>query len=157
RLKLALSARRLHGVEIDTGRLHRTIGRKMQRVDEMDFRLRETMRGAVDRRKRALDSVASRLASGDVRLRLAEQRRRLETFEHLIGHTVRLRLSRAARDLTPLEAHLKQLSPVKILERGYAIVEREGRLVKSPAEAPVGSDVRVRLAEGELRARVTRH
>jgi len=68
-----------------------------------------------------------------------------------------LRLSRADGMLAPLEAHLKQLSPVKILERGYAIVEREGRVVKSPADAPVGSDVRVRLAEGELGARVTEH
>jgi exonuclease VII large subunit len=48
--------------------------------------------------------------------------------------------------LAPLRAHLEQLSPLKILERGYSIVEREGRIVKAPADAPVGSNVRVRLA-----------
>jgi len=50
------------------------------------------------------------------------------------------------------------LSPLKILDRGYAIVERAGpgerKIVKSPADAPVGSDLRVRLAAGELAARV---
>ncbi|HXP86924.1 MAG TPA: exodeoxyribonuclease VII large subunit [Bryobacteraceae bacterium] len=164
RLKLALSARRLHGVEVDPGRLHRAIGRRMQRVDEMEFRLRETVRAVVDLRRRALESVSARLRQRDVRLRLAEERRRLEEarrklemLEQRGTQTMRLRLSRAAGMLAPLEAHLKQLSPVKILERGYAIVAHQGRIVKSPADAPVGSDVRVRLAEGELGARVTEH
>jgi exodeoxyribonuclease VII large subunit len=52
----------------------------------------------------------------------------------------------------PLEAHLKQLSPLTILERGYAIVEREGKIVKTPNDAPVGSEVSVRLARGGLNA-----
>src|SRR5579885_1291151 len=63
---------------------------------------------------------------------------------------------RARATLGPLEAHLKQLSPPKILERGYASVERAGKLVKSSSDAPVGSDLRVRLAQGELGAKVTR-
>jgi len=53
-----------------------------------------------------------------------------------------------------LAAHLAQLSPLKILDRGYAIVERDGKIVKTPADAPVGSAVRVRLAAGELAAKV---
>jgi len=66
-----------------------------------------------------------------------------------------LQLSRARGDLAPLSAHLAQLSPLKILDRGYAIVEREGKIVKSPADAPVGSEVRLRLAVGELAAKIT--
>ena len=68
----------------------------------------------------------------------------------------RLRLSRGRAQIAPPEAHLVQLSPLKILERGYAIVEREGIIVKSHTDAPAGSDVRVRLAQGGLEARVTK-
>jgi exodeoxyribonuclease VII large subunit len=157
RLKLALAARRLHGVEIDTGRLHRAVGRRMQRVDELDYRVRESMRVAIDARTRVLESLSARLHRRDVRLRLAEGRRNLESLEQRISETMRLRLSRAAGKLAPLEAHLKQLSPTRILERGYAIVEHQGQIVKSPSQAPVGSTVRVRLAQGELGARVTKH
>jgi exodeoxyribonuclease VII large subunit len=46
------------------------------------------------------------------------------------------------------------LSPLKILDRGYAIVERDGKIVKSPADAPVGAEVKVRVSEGEFRAEV---
>jgi len=41
RLKIALLARALHNVAVDRARLHRAIGRQMQRVDELDYRLRE--------------------------------------------------------------------------------------------------------------------
>ena len=66
---------------------------------------------------------------------------------------MRLRLSGARGKLAPLEAHLKQLSPLTILDRGYAIVEREGKIVKSE-DAPVGSEIQVRLAPGQLKAPV---
>jgi exodeoxyribonuclease VII large subunit len=67
---------------------------------------------------------------------------------------MKLRLSHARGALAPLEAHLVQLSPLKILDRGYAIVQRDGKIVKSPDDAPVDSEVKIRLAQGELRGRV---
>ena len=94
-----------------------------------------------------------------MRLRLAEARRGWSRSEsHGCGSGCGWRSTHAGAALGPLEAHLAQLSPLKILERGYAIVtrddEREGKLVKSPEDAPAGTDVRVRLAKGELRGRV---
>ena len=59
------------------------------------------------------------------------------------------------RRLEPLEAHLTQLSPLRVLERGYAIVQtRDGTVVKEEGQAPAGTALRVRLAKGELAARV---
>jgi exodeoxyribonuclease VII large subunit len=156
RLTLALAARRFHGLEFDPARLHRNLGRRMQRVDELDYRLRDLARARLERRKRGYEAAASRLARLDVRLRLAVARRRLDACEGKVRQSMVLALSHARAALGPLEAHLKQLSPLKILERGYAIVERDGHLVKSAGDAPEGSDLRVRLAQGELAAKVTR-
>jgi exodeoxyribonuclease VII large subunit len=154
RLTLALLGRRLHGVEMDPARLHRMVGRRMQRTDEFDYRLRDLGRAALDRRKRALDGVVTRLGFLDVRLRISGARRRLDASDSQLGQRMKLAIGRARGILAPLDAHLFQLSPLKILERGYAIVERDGKLVKSPADAPAGSDVRLRLAQGELAAKV---
>jgi exodeoxyribonuclease VII large subunit len=154
RLNLAMLHRRWHAIAVDQTTLHRAIGKQMQRVDELDYRQRDLWRAGVESRRRTLESLSSQLAQLDVRLRLAKARRRLDAFEALLAQCVKTHLNRAHRELGPLEAHLKQLSPVKILDRGYAIVERDGHVVKSPAEAPVGSDVNVRLAEGRLKARV---
>ncbi len=155
RLTLALLARRLAHQAMDPARLHRAMGRRMQRADELEYQLRDAARAALERRKRARNAAASRLGRLDVRLRFAEARRRLEGCESRVKQKMRLELNQSRAALSTIEAHLEQLSPLKILERGYAIVERDGQLVKSPEDAPVGSEVRVRLARGELAAKVT--
>jgi exodeoxyribonuclease VII large subunit len=155
RLKIALLARALHGVVIDRARLHRAIGKQMQSVDEFDYRMREQWRTAATSRKRSLDAATAKISALDVRLRLAAMRRRLEASDVAVAQSIRLRFSAAKAELTPLEAHLKQLSPLAVLERGYSIVERDGTIVKSPDDAPVGSEIQVRLAKGRVSAKVT--
>jgi exodeoxyribonuclease VII large subunit len=154
RLKIALLARALHNVAVDRARLHRAIGRQMQRVDELDYRLRDLWRGSLAACRRALDGASARLSQMDVRLQLAAARRRLEASDAALTQSMRLRLSGARSQLGPLEAHLKQLSPLTILDRGYAIVEHEGKIVKTPEDVPVGSEIDVRLAAGKLKATV---
>jgi len=154
RLSIALLARRLHRIAVDKTTLHRAIGKQMQRVDELDYRIRDRWRAILDPRRRALEAATARLAQLDVRLGFARVRRRLEAGEASLMQGVKLRLSGARTAIGPLEAHLQQLSPLKILDRGYAIVERDGKIVKSPADAPVDSEIRVRLSQGALRGRV---
>jgi exodeoxyribonuclease VII large subunit len=157
RYRLAMAARRLHerGVERAAGLLHRSIGRLQQRVDELEYRLRERTGTAASARRQRLDELIARLRSLDLRLRVAAARRRLEASDAAMAQLVRLRLTRAQGRLDPLTAHLTQLSPLKILERGYALVTNAaGRIVKAPADAPVGSEIGVRLAKGEIAAQV---
>jgi len=55
-----------------------------------------------------------------------------------------------------ISQRLESLSPLAVLKRGYAVVTRgeDGSIVYNEEQAPVGSDLRVRLAEGELNVRV---
>ncbi|HEV8145819.1 MAG TPA: exodeoxyribonuclease VII large subunit [Bryobacteraceae bacterium] len=156
RLTLSILARRLQRVAIDHSRVQRNIGRRMQRIDELEYRMRDALRAAIDERKRRINGLSARLARRDVRLRLSQSAHRIEAARAAVLQRVRLRLSHARGELAPLRAHLEQLSPLKILERGYSIVEHQGRIVKAPADAPLGSDLRVRLAHGEIAARVTK-
>jgi exodeoxyribonuclease VII large subunit len=157
RYRLAMAARRLHqqGVERASAVLHRGIGRLQQRVDELEYRLRERTGTAAAMRRQRLEQLLARLRSLDLRLRIAAARRRLESADAAILQLARLRITRAHGRLDPLTAHLTQLSPLKILERGYALVmDATGRIVKEPADAPVGSEIDVRLARGQIAARV---
>ena len=156
RLALAVAARHLHKVAIDEARLRHALGRRQQRLDELESRLREHLRNALGRRQRALNVASSRLARLDVRLRLAGSRRRLELLSATLRHSILTRLGGARARIAPLAVQLEQLSPLKILDRGYAIVESEGRLVKAPEDAPADAALDIRLARGRLKARVTR-
>jgi len=158
RYRVAMAARRLHqqGVERASAALHRSIGRMQQRVDELEYRLRERVNGRATARRKRLEELTARLRSLDLRLRLAAARRRLENAEMAALQIMRLRLTRAQNRLDPLQAHLTQLSPLKILDRGYAIVTNAaGRIVKEPEEAPVGSVIQARLSKGTIAAEVS--
>src|SRR6202049_2055714 len=102
RLKMALLARALHNVAVDRVRLHRAIGRQMQRVDELDYRLRDHWRASMSARQRTLDQVSARLAQLDLRLKFAAARRRLEGCDAAVMQSIRLRLIRARGKLAPL-------------------------------------------------------
>jgi exodeoxyribonuclease VII large subunit len=154
RLNIAMRARALHRISVDQATLHRAIGRRMQRIDELEYRLRDLVRVNVNRRKVTLDRLRSRLAQLDVRLRFAAARRRIESSDSRIRQSIRLRLSAAYGKISAPEAHLAQLSPLKILDRGYAIVENKGNIVKIPADAPPDSEVTIRIAKGQLRGRI---
>ena len=70
---------------------------------------------------------------------------------------IRLQLQQRHRRLESLAGKLSQLSPLSILERGYAIVMNpSGQIVKRAGEASEGNEIRIRLASGQLDARVTR-
>ncbi|MGI8742976.1 MAG: exodeoxyribonuclease VII large subunit [Bryobacteraceae bacterium] len=157
RYGIAMAVRRLHerGVDRAMTVLHRRIGRALQRVDELEYVIRERSRSQMAVKKRKLDGLTARLEKLDLRLRFAHARRRLEAAESGAEQRIKLLLTRANGRLNPLTAHLTQLSPLKILDRGYAIVTNEqGKIVKAPEEAPPQSSIQVRLAEGRLQAEV---
>lgn len=156
RYRFALLDKRLRqqGIERALSVLHRRVGRSQQRVDEREYAMRERLRLALDVRARAHRALEQRLLRFDVRPRLALGRRRMEAGEQAAVQAMRLRHAAARAALDRLAAHLSQLSPLRVLERGYAIVSNDNGVVKDRADAPAGSAIHVRLARGELDARV---
>ncbi len=154
RLNIAMRARALHRISVDQATLHRAIGRRMQRIDELEYELRDHVRDTLDRRKRKLERIRAGLTQLDVRLKFAAAHRRIESSEGKILQSIRLRVIGSRGKLSFLDGHLAQLSPLKVLDRGYAIVERDGKIVKAPEDAPSDSEVTIRIAKGHLRGRI---
>jgi exodeoxyribonuclease VII large subunit len=124
---------------------------------------------AVERRALERVSPAARLAtareqvgllfdraSRAVETRLAAERLRLTAASSALPRHTAARLAAARSAVDAAGAALAVLGPNATLERGYAIVRRgaDGAIVRDPAEAPPGSSLRVRVARGELGARV---
>ena len=66
-----------------------------------------------------------------------------------------IRLQQARERLGLAVASLDALSPLAVLQRGYAIAQdASGRLLRDAQSVVVGDEVRVRLAKGRLNARV---
>jgi exodeoxyribonuclease VII large subunit len=156
RYRLAMLERQLRqqGIDRALGVLHRNVGRHLQRIDEQEYRMRERVRNAIDGRERARRGLEERLRHFDVRPRLAADRRRMDGAHTAMLEILRRRVALRRSDWEQARAKLEQLSPLKILERGYAIVSNEDGILKDPKAAPAGSGIHVRVAKGELDARV---
>ncbi|MEO8657545.1 MAG: exodeoxyribonuclease VII large subunit [Bryobacteraceae bacterium] len=155
--RISQLARRLHqqGIDRPSAILHRRVGRYGQRVDDLEYRMRARLVARIDAMSRRLLNADRRLRSLDMRLKLAQARRRLEMAESALPQRLHLRLLAASARLEPLRAQLQEMSPLRVLDRGYAIVETStGEVVKDAADVPVGSSLGVRLARGRLRVRV---
>jgi len=178
--RIAHAARQLHdqGMQRASVVLQRRIGRNWQRVDEAEQRLRgfdprvrlgrarqrleassqrlqEAMRRLVRGSGQRVDEAGQRLTSFDPRVRLGWTRQRLETASQSLEDAIGRRVNGFHLRLHPVAARLEALSPLSVLERGYSILTTdEGRVVKSPEDAPPGTSVEARLARGRLRATV---
>jgi exodeoxyribonuclease VII large subunit len=155
RYQVAMLERRLRqqGIERALAVLHRNIGRRLQRIDDDEYSMRDTLRRAIEVRRRRVDELERRLRVFDLRPRLARDRRRLEAAETAAVHAIALCLAEYNRQQETAATKLQQLSPLRILERGYAIVLGPGgEALKRPAAS--GTKVKIRLAEGQMQAEV---
>jgi exodeoxyribonuclease VII large subunit len=106
---------------------------------------------AIESGERTRRTLEARLRRFDVRPRLAADRRRMEAAHNGALQLVRTRLALERGRLDKLAAKLSQLSPLRVLERGYAIVSNQAGFV-TDAAAPPDSRVHVRLHRGALDA-----
>jgi exodeoxyribonuclease VII large subunit len=76
--------------------------------------------------------------------------------ERLLG-AAQTRQGRRRLGLEALGARLHALSPLAVLARGYSLAQRasDGAILRSSREIAAGEEIRVRLADGALRATVT--
>ncbi|MBX3039793.1 MAG: exodeoxyribonuclease VII large subunit [Bdellovibrionaceae bacterium] len=82
--------------------------------------------------------------------RLSKRRQKLEPKQSLLEKALQLFLQKRRAKAERLQAMLDSLSPLKVVERGYAIVTRDEAVVKSASQVDIGTELRIRLAEGEL-------
>jgi exodeoxyribonuclease VII large subunit len=136
-------------------RMQDALGRRQQRLDDLGYRLGTAERALLEAQRRRLDVAAARVRHFDLRRQLAAMRRDLAARTASLGALgKRLLLERSAR-LEQLAARLGELSPLKILDRGYALVlDASGHLVKDAAQVRAGDEITARLARGALTATV---
>jgi exodeoxyribonuclease VII large subunit len=108
-----------------------------------------------DRRELEADLERARVALRRcVERTLARDRRELEVLQDRLRRAPALLVERRRSDLERAAGRLRALSPRATLERGYAIVRADERVVRSARAVASGSRVDITLAEGGLGARV---
>lgn len=124
-------------------------------LDQLRLRLAAQMRGRLALLKERTDGLQRRLRSP--RELLQQLRQRQSECQRRLARAMEGRLQSARAALSAGAGRLDALSPLQTLARGYAIVWREGEVqpLRDAASLVAGDALRVRLAKGAFRARVT--
>ncbi|MGB7468934.1 MAG: exodeoxyribonuclease VII large subunit, partial [Candidatus Acidiferrum sp.] len=144
-----LSARRGFRRPLDLLRQQR------QRADEMTSRLALGLRARLDQSRKRFTALHLRIATFDFRVKISAFRLRLEKRSADLGVRAE-RLLRAKRErLERLVLQLNERSPLRVLERGYAIAtDASGALLRDAAQVAVGDSVSIQLHRGRLTTEV---
>ncbi|HEX4486842.1 MAG TPA: exodeoxyribonuclease VII large subunit [Terriglobales bacterium] len=131
------------------------INRRQQRLDDLRFRLERAERSELERQHRRLQVASAAVRHYDMRRVLASMKRELDMqLGGMLSATRTLLLHHGAR-LNQVSGRLEALSPLAILERGYALVfDAAGNLVKDAAQVKPGDEITARLARGTITAKV---
>jgi len=159
RYRLAMCGRALHERGIDRAAtvMHRAITRRAQRIDDLEFSMRRSLRSLIEARAKRLLEANRRLQANDLRLRLAHGMHSGQSLHERMARAMKERLWQSRKRLESLDLHLRQLSPLAVLSRGYAIVQNpQGQALRSASETGPGEDLSVRLSRGRLNVTVVR-
>jgi exodeoxyribonuclease VII large subunit len=157
RYQLLMRSRRFEqrGLERAATLVHRAINSRAQQVDDLEFRLRSVSQRLFAARLKQIDHLHSRLQALDLRVKFARSHGRLKAAESDLLQCTRASVWRSRQRFEALNAHLTQLSPLAVLARGYAIVQREdGTVLRKAQETTGGEQVFIRLSEGGLTATI---
>jgi exodeoxyribonuclease VII large subunit len=101
------------------------------------------------------DALSGSLAPAQLRARLAAAQVRFESAYRGCKVAIEKQRTEAEKRLGLAAASLDALSPLAVLQRGYAIAQKDdGTLLRDAKSVSIGDKVRVRLARGTLGARV---
>ena len=149
-----------------------------QRLDDLSFRMESAMIERLRQRQRTVADLGAAVLRRDPRQRLSVARETLlacrSRLEHALDRklaevrhrssSAEGRLYRAAQvaitarraAYANLRGQLQSLSPLAVLQRGYALVQDEsGAVIRSVRQVDVGETVHTRLGDGSFSSRIT--
>jgi exodeoxyribonuclease VII large subunit len=137
-------------------RMRNAIARRQQRVDECQYQLDAAWHRQSRQLTEKLQKLEARLLRQDVSHRMRMVRERLATLDGRMARSQQERLLRAKASHAGVEGMLQTLSPLAVLNRGYALVFNEaGVLIREASAAPEGVLITTRFAHSKLTSRVT--
>ncbi len=121
---------------------------------QLQARLEQAEQGRLARLRQRLDTLANSRVMVRPESCLQQRELYLEMLRQRLEHGGQAVLSRQQQRFSRTAAKLDALSPLKVLGRGYAMVSREGAVVRSAAQLKSGDAIAVSLADGTAQCTV---
>jgi exodeoxyribonuclease VII large subunit len=150
---------RLKELTTHTGfrRLEDLLRQHRQQTDEMTARLGGALQERLEGLRHRYTVAATRIASFDLRARIRTLSLRLVQRAAELGVRMERLLGNKIQLWERLRVQLDERSPLRVLQRGYAIcTDASGNVVSGADQVALGGEINVQLARGRLGAEVKR-
>jgi exodeoxyribonuclease VII large subunit len=158
-------------------RMVTSLHRLEQRLDDLGFRLENAMTEALRQHRHRIGDLTAAVLRHDPRQQLSGARASLASWQARIHHALERKLVTERHELdslagrlfraasvqlanrravhAQLEAQLQSLSPLAVLQRGYALVlDERGTVIRSTTQLTAGQRVHTRLDDGSFTSRI---
>ena len=126
-----------------------------QRVDQLEMRLQQMMQQSVQYKRQQLLKNQHRLELGSPSRRVQTEKQVLQylakRLEQAQGQLMKDKKQQFQRAIQQLDL----LSPLKIMNRGYGILQQEETIIKSVDQLEVNQELTIQLVDGTVRSKVT--
>jgi len=123
-------------------------------LSSMKTALKDAFEWQIKQKETHLALLKTRLAAAQPRNRLNVEEKRLEAAKERLRQAMGAVFAKSENRLVQRRRELEMLSPYRVLARGYAIVTKDGKPVRSGAQLAAGDFVNLRFADGAALAQV---
>ena len=126
----------------------------LQHVLSLRTRLQQARQHGISLRRERLRHATERPFLQRPELLLATRVQALDLLAERLKRAAAVAVDGKRQQLEATLDRLELLNPVRVLRRGYAVVEKDGHPLVRIAEAAVGDELSLRLADGRIEAEV---
>ena len=128
-----------------------------QSLDNFEIRLANIMQSILNSAKQNFQLATTQIYQSSALQRFGKHEDRLNSNLKSLNSNIKNLIDRKKLMLESISSNLKVISPLAVLDRGYAIVMNEsGQALKSSKELKVGDAVTTRLADGGFSSNVSK-
>lgn len=126
----------------------------LQNVDQLENRLMNRMESIVKTNQQQADLLTQRLKGYPIRPYVKEQSTRIDYLTKKLQQSLSNQLQQKNFKVTQAIQALEHLSPLKILARGYAVIEKDDTVIRSVEEVSKGDRLNLILNDGTITTEV---
>lgn len=153
-----------------------TLAQLMSRLNELQVRLNLRMKQLIDNRRQRVERVSQHVIFQQPDRLYSGYNQRVDQLSHALNQLLQQRLISAQHQVTTLAqrqlqirknilqqprekiqllaAKLDLMSPLKILTRGYVLIEKDGQVIQTIKDIQPEDEVELRLANGTAAAKI---
>ena len=126
-----------------------------QRLDQLEMRLQQMMQRNVQHKRQQLVKHQHRLELGSPSRRVQTEKQALQYLAKRLEQAQGQLMKDKKQQFQRVIQQLDLLSPLKIMNRGYGILQQEKTIIKSVDQLEVNQELTIQLVDGTVRSKVT--